>query len=62
MEQAVKDRVSQGRLPQGLMPMLHRQLAGDHGRATTVPVFQQFKDIAAVLIIERGQAPVIENE
>src|SRR6266705_2865829 len=34
MEQAVKDRVSQGRIPQGLMPMLHWELAGDNGRAT----------------------------
>jgi len=62
MEQAVKDRVSQGRIPQRLMPMLHRELTGDHGRASPVPVFQEFKDIAAVLITEGGKSPVIENE
>jgi hypothetical protein len=45
MEQAVKDRVSQGRIPQGLMPVLHGELAGDNGRATAVAVFQEFKRI-----------------
>src|SRR5215471_10107154 len=39
MEQAVKDRVRQGRIPQGLMPMLHWELAGDHGRAPAMAVF-----------------------
>src|SRR5882724_10026534 len=62
MEQAVKDRVRQGRISQGLMPMLHWELAGDHGRATAVAVFQEFKDIAAVLITEGGKSPVIKNE
>jgi hypothetical protein len=62
MEQAVKDRVRQGRIPQGLMPMLHWKLAGDKGRATAVAVFQDFKDVAAVLITEGGKSPVIENE
>jgi hypothetical protein len=42
--------------------MLHRELAGDHGRATAVAVFQEFKDVAAVLITEGGKSPVIENE
>ena len=62
MEQAVKDRVRQGRIPQGLMPMLPWARAGDQGRAPAVTVFQEGKDIAAVLITERGKSPVIENE
>ena len=60
MEQAVKDRVSQGRIPQGLMPVLHWELAGDNGRATAVAVFQEFKDVAAVLVTEGGKSPVIQ--
>ena len=60
MEQAVKDRVRQGRIPQGLMPMLHGELAGNHGRATAVAVFQEFKDVAAVLVTEGGKSPVIQ--
>jgi len=62
MEQAVKDRVRQGRIPQGLMPMLQGELAGDQGRAPAVAVFQEFKDITAVLITERGKSPVIKNQ
>ena len=54
MEQAVKDRVRQGRIPQGLMPVLHRELAGDNGRASPVAVFQEFKHITSVLITEES--------
>src|SRR2546427_10192095 len=59
MEQAVKDRVSQGRIPQGLMPMLHWELAGDNGRATAVTVFQEFKDVAADPFPETRKSPGI---
>ena len=62
MEQPVKNRVSQGRIPQGLMPVLHGELAGDNGCATAVAVFQEFKDVATVLITEGGKSPVIKNE
>src|SRR5215813_3750911 len=62
MEQAVKDCVRQSWIPQGFMPMLHGELAGDNGRATAVTVFEEFEDVAAVFITEGGQSPVIENE
>ena len=62
MEQPVKDRVRQGRIPQGLMPMLHRKLTGDNGRAAAVAVFQEFKDVAAVLITEGRKPLVIKNQ
>ena len=60
MEQAVKDRISQGRIPQRLMPMLHGELAGDDGRAAPVSVFQEFEHIAPVFITEGGKPPVIQ--
>ena len=62
MEQAVKDRVRQGRIPQRLMPMLHRELAGDNGRATAVAVFREFEHIVSVFVIESGQPPVVKNQ
>jgi hypothetical protein len=51
MKQPVKDSISQGRIPQRLMPVLHRELTGDDSRAAPVPVFQEFEHVAAVLII-----------
>ena len=60
MEQPVKDSISQGRIPKRLMPVLHRELTGDDGRASPVPVFQEFEHIASVLITEGSKPPVIE--
>jgi hypothetical protein len=60
MEQPVKDRVRQRGIPQHLMPMVHRELARDQGRASPVPVFQEFEHITSVLITEGRQSPVIE--
>ena len=62
MEQPVKDRVSQCGIPESLMPVLHRELTRDQGRASPVPVLQEFKYVASVLITERRQPPVIENQ
>ena len=62
MDQAVKDRVGQRGIPQGLMPVLDRELTGDNGGPATVAIFEEFQQVAAVLITERGQSPVIENE
>jgi hypothetical protein len=62
MEQPVKERISQGRSPKSLMPVLHRERTGDEGRAAPVPVFQACEHVAAVCIIEGGQPPVIEAQ
>ena len=62
MEQPVKDGVGQGGISNGLMPVVYRELTGDQGRAAPVPVFQVFKHITSVLIIEGRQSPVIENQ
>ena len=62
MDEAVQDRVGQGRIPQSLMPVLDRQLTGDHRGPAIMAVFEELQQVAAVFITERGQAPVIENE
>ena len=62
MEQPVKNRVSQCGIPQHLVPVVHRELTRDHGRASPVPVFQEFEYVASVLITEGGESPVIENQ
>src|SRR5215813_5187102 len=62
MEQPVKNRVRQRGIPQRLMPVVHRELTRDNGRASPVPVFQEFEDVASILITENGKPPVIENQ
>jgi hypothetical protein len=37
-------------------------LAGDDGRAETVAVLEQLEHIAALLITQRGQAPIVEHK
>ena len=62
MEQPVKNRVSQRGIPQSLMPVVHRELTRDNGRASPVPVFQEFEYVASALLTEGRQSPVIENQ
>jgi hypothetical protein len=44
------------------MPVVNRELTGDNGRASPVPVFEEFKHITSVLITEGRQSPVIQNQ
>ena len=62
MEQPVKDGISQGGIPNGLMPVVNRELTGDHGRASPVAVFQEFEHIASVLITAGSKPSVIKNQ
>jgi hypothetical protein len=54
MEQPVKDGISQGGIPNDVMPVVNRELTGDNGRASPVPVFEEFKHITSVLITEES--------
>ena len=49
MAPPVKPRVSQGGLPERVMPVIHRALPRANGRAAPVPVFQAGAAGAAVL-------------
>ena len=62
MEQPVKDRVSERRIPHSLMPVLNRELTGDDGCAAPVSILQEFESVASVLIIEGGKPPIIEHQ
>ena len=44
------------------MPVIHRHLAGDDGRALAVAVVQQLQHVAALFGSERGHAPVIKDQ
>ena len=62
MHQAVEDRVGQCRIPQGLMPVLDRQLTGHQRGPAIMAIFDDLQQVATIFITERRQAPVIENQ
>lgn len=46
MDEAIKDGVGEGGVPDSLVPVLDRQLAGDDGGAAAVAVFEDFEQVA----------------
>ena len=44
------------------MPVHHWQLTGDHGRAGLIALVEDFQQIPAPFVIERGQPPVVEHQ
>jgi hypothetical protein len=62
MDQAVKDRVGQRRITQGLMPVLDGQLAGDQRGPAIMAVFDDLQQVATVCITERREPPVIQDQ
>jgi hypothetical protein len=62
MDQAVKDRVGQRRITQGLMPVLDGQLAGDQRGPAIMAVFDDLQEVATVCITERREPPVIQDQ
>src|SRR6266446_846306 len=62
MHQAVKDRVSERRIPQSLMPVFNRELTGDKRGPVTVAIFDDLQYVAPVFIAEWSQTPVVQNQ
>lgn len=50
MYQAVKNRIGQRRVADGLMPMFDGQLAGDDGRPGAMSVIEDFKQVTATFV------------
>ena len=62
MEEAVADGVGQGRLAEVVVPLGRRELAGDDGRAGAVAVLEDLEQVAPLLILDGGEAPVVDDE
>ncbi len=62
VDQPVKNRVRERRIPDDLMPVFDRKLAGNNGGGPLVPVFEYFKDISALGIIQGGKPPVVDDQ
>ena len=48
MDKAVKDGICEGRISDHLEPLIDRQLAGHNGRATTLAIIEDFKQVATL--------------
>ena len=62
MHQAVEDRVGQRWIPQGLMPVLDQQLTSDQRGAAIMAIFDDLEQVAPVLIAERREPSVIQDQ
>src|SRR6266508_1110077 len=62
VEQTIKQRISDGRIIQVLVPGADRELARYQRRTQPVPVFNQFQQIVSLLLLQRLEPEVIEDE
>jgi hypothetical protein len=62
MNQPVQDGISDGRISDVIMPVFHRELAGNEGRDIAVTVFDHFEKVSSFRIGQRGQAQIIQDE
>ena len=54
MHEPVEDGIGEGGIADGVMPLGHRQLAGDHGSPGVVAIVQQLEQVAPRAFGERG--------
>ena len=62
VDEAVEDRVGEGGVTDGFVPVLEGELAGDQGGLPTRPVLDDLKEIAAFDFGEGDEAEVVEDE
>jgi RHS repeat-associated protein len=61
VDQTVEDRVGKGGVADAVVPVLDGELTGHEGGAAAVAVLEDFEQVAAFAIGERGEAPVVED-
>src|SRR5262245_670040 len=62
VQEPVADRVSQRGLPDEVVPLGRVMLARDDRGAAAVAILENLEQVAALLILRRGEAPVVEEE
>ena len=60
MHESVEDGVGEGRIPDDVVPVLDRELTGDHSGSDAIAVFGNLEQVAAVLGTELGEAEVVD--
>ena len=54
MHESVEDGVGEGRVPDDVVPVLDRELAGDHSGADAIAVFGNLEQVLSVTLFRRG--------
>ena len=62
VHEAIEDGVGDGRIGNRVMPVIDRQLAGHDRRAAVVPILDDLEYVATLLLGERGEAPIIQDQ
>jgi hypothetical protein len=62
VQDAVADRVGEHRIGKVVVPLGRRQLARDDGRAIAVAVLEDLEEVPALLVRERRQAPIVDQQ
>ena len=62
VDEAIENGVRDGRISDQFMPVIDGELAGHDGRGASMPVVENFQEIAPLLGRERRQAPVIQDQ
>jgi hypothetical protein len=60
VEKAIADGVGQRGLAEVVVPLGGGELAGDDRRAAAVAVFEDLEQVSALLILDGGEAPIVE--
>ncbi len=62
MEDAVADGVGDGGVAEVVVPLGGRELAGDDRGAVAVAILEDLEQVAPLLVLWDGEAPVVEDE
>ena len=62
VEEAVADGVGEGGIADEGVPLGDGELAGQDGGAGAVPVVEEFEEVTAILVSERVEPPVIDEQ
>lgn len=62
VDEAIQDGIGERGIAQVVVPVFHRQLAGDHGGPFPIPIIEKFEQVPPFGIAEGGQPPVVEDE
>ena len=62
VDEPVEDGVGDGRVGDHLVPVIDRQLAGHDGRAAIVPIVDDLKQVAALILRQGCEPPVVEDQ
>ena len=61
MHHPVEDGIAKRGVPDARVPVFDRQLTGDQRGPTADTILDQFEQIAAFAVAERGRAPVVQD-